>query len=309
MPMVNRGAILLGHLGDVALFSRMSNCFPGSIHLVTSTQFVELAKQVGSFTTVMAPEDPLAFVNAEVYTDLHDASCTITEYRRILNASTVQTRLTSTRAKWLRRQPLTTIEKRDHVNERLICYWIRTLDLPRGTPMRQYTANSTGRESAGRRIVVSIQTTAPHKKLSHRVLERLCARLAEEGAQLQFVVGPGSNLDAAERHVAARHEVVHIGTPLELISLLENTRVMVSVDSGLQHVARSFGKATIVIYGPTDPDIVGTSLDHYSVRSQSPCAPCGSTEGCPKHERPACLDDLQIVERVVNLWINIRASC
>ncbi len=78
----------------------------------------------------------------------------------------------------------------------------------------------------------------------------------------------------------------------ELAALLKTVRAVVSVDSGLSHLAAALGTPCVTIYGATDPARTGTLGKHQvHVTANYPCAPCLSrrcTYRGPAPVQPAC---------------------
>lgn len=78
----------------------------------------------------------------------------------------------------------------------------------------------------------------------------------------------------------------------QLAHLLLSVTAAVSVDTGLGHLAAALNVPTVSIYGPTDPNSVGTkgkNQKHVSVNFS--CAPCWKQKcgyNLPSIEKPAC---------------------
>ena len=62
----------------------------------------------------------------------------------------------------------------------------------------------------------------------------------------------------------------------QLRNVIANATAVVSVDTGLAHIAAALNKPTVVLYGPTDPKKIGTlGQDQIHLQAQFFCAPCG----------------------------------
>ncbi|MGI9301946.1 MAG: glycosyltransferase family 9 protein [Gammaproteobacteria bacterium] len=72
-----------------------------------------------------------------------------------------------------------------------------------------------------------------------------------------------------------------VGSPLsELIGVLRNATCVVSVDTGVAHLAAALGTPTITLFGPTDPGVTGpfqVSDSARAISSQWHCSPCVNT--------------------------------
>jgi heptosyltransferase-1 len=78
----------------------------------------------------------------------------------------------------------------------------------------------------------------------------------------------------------------------QMLAVLANSTAVVSVDTGLSHLAAALAKPTITLYGPTDPQKIGTQGQHQiHLSAQFPCAPC-EQKICqykkPSEVKPAC---------------------
>ncbi|MBY0544186.1 MAG: lipopolysaccharide heptosyltransferase I [Gammaproteobacteria bacterium] len=61
----------------------------------------------------------------------------------------------------------------------------------------------------------------------------------------------------------------------QLASLLHKVTACVAVDTGLGHLAASFGTPTVSLYGPTNPALTGTlGRNQYHLSAKFDCAPC-----------------------------------
>jgi lipopolysaccharide heptosyltransferase I len=91
-------------------------------------------------------------------------------------------------------------------------------------------------------------------------------------------------------------------TPAELAALIRRAEVVVTNDSGSMHVAASFGKPMVSVFGPTNPVHIGPYERPESVvRVDLPCSPCNyrRLSQCPFDH--ACMKQVtpaMVVERV-----------
>jgi ADP-heptose:LPS heptosyltransferase len=95
--------------------------------------------------------------------------------------------------------------------------------------------------------------------------------------------GPGEQ-EAAERLVALGGRGVYLSPALrldELGSFLRQLAVVITIDSGLKHLAVAVGVPTVTLFGPTDPDEWHMGGRHDRVLFAAlPCSPCRLLE-CP----------------------------
>ena len=61
----------------------------------------------------------------------------------------------------------------------------------------------------------------------------------------------------------------------EMLSMLLTAKAVISVDTGLGHVAAALGITNISLYSPTDPSLTGAlGTNQLHVVAHFPCAPC-----------------------------------
>ena len=89
--------------------------------------------------------------------------------------------------------------------------------------------------------------------------------LRARGAQVVLSGGPDEReraLAVARRAGLAESAVLAGRTrPLELASLVAHARLLVSVDTGVAHLATAYGTPSVVLFGPTDPALWGPPAD------------------------------------------------
>src|SRR5690606_5239896 len=81
-----------------------------------------------------------------------------------------------------------------------------------------------------------------------------------------------------------------------LAFLLQQSKAVVAVDTGLAHLAAALNCPTISIYGPTNAKLTGTEgLNQFHMQSQFPCSPCLQDQ-CSYSgvslTKPACFDEM-----------------
>jgi len=89
--------------------------------------------------------------------------------------------------------------------------------------------------------------------------------LAASGASVLLTGGPGERERALQVAAAAAlpPSAVVAGrtSPLELAALVAAARLLVSVDTGVAHLATACGTPSVVLFGPTDPALWGPPAD------------------------------------------------
>lgn len=123
----------------------------------------------------------------------------------------------------------------------------------------------------------------PAKDWHDENFDVLIQRLRRQGRSAVVIWGPGER-QRAERIVARGGETVYLApkTALhELPGLLRNLAVLVTIDSGLKHLAVAVGVPTVTLFGPTNPHEwhMGGERDRYLWANLS-CSPC-RLERCP----------------------------
>jgi ADP-heptose:LPS heptosyltransferase len=111
----------------------------------------------------------------------------------------------------------------------------------------------------------------------------LARRLTESGVHVLVMWGPGEEADAREIATAGGRSV-HVAPAArieELPALLRNLSLLVTIDSGLKHLAVCVRVPTLTVFGSTDPREwhMGTPADRFLWKGLS-CAPCRRTR-CP----------------------------
>jgi len=127
----------------------------------------------------------------------------------------------------------------------------------------------------------------------------LSRRLVRGGATVLLLGGPGEREQA--QRIATESGVAVLDTTgnsiAEALALLARCDLVVGGDTGLVHCARALGRATLLIFGPTDPGRHVFRVDERPVRIPLECSPCHDhgPERCPlEHHR--CMVDLEVDE-------------
>ncbi|MGR3179567.1 MAG: glycosyltransferase family 9 protein [Candidatus Anammoxibacter sp.] len=83
-----------------------------------------------------------------------------------------------------------------------------------------------------------------------------------------------------------------------LAAVLARVDCFLGNDSGISHIAAAVGVSSLLIFGPTDPDVWAPIGDNVQVvRSEHPCSPCQKDKmrNCEKQQ---CLEDVKVKEVV-----------
>lgn len=72
----------------------------------------------------------------------------------------------------------------------------------------------------------------------------------------------------------------------QLISVIEKSNICIINDTGPLHIAHSLGILTVVILGPTAPEVVGIPEKSVIIRAELPCSPCAFFQGWQSCKNP-----------------------
>jgi len=135
---------------------------------------------------------------------------------------------------------------------------------------------------------------------------RELAGLLEKNGK-QIVIPWGSEAEKARAERIAAHVKCAIVLPKlslsELIKCFEPAEALISVDTGLGHLAAALNKPTVAIYGPTDTKLVGISGKHVKHICAQQDALIGNVEKVPEAIKTNKLFDYSSVtsEKVFSL--------
>ncbi len=157
---------------------------------------------------------------------------------------------------------------------------------------------------AGRVVGLNPGNPYPAKQWEERSFVELARRLAAQKREVVLVWGPGER-DRAQRIREAAGEGVYLVPRLELEQVpgvLKNLCALVTIDSGLKHLAVAVGVPTVTLFGPTDPQEwhMGGARDRY-VSAGLSCSPCrllACPFGAPCMTRLAASDVLREISAI-----------
>lgn len=120
--------------------------------------------------------------------------------------------------------------------------------------------------------------------------QELIRQTLDAGYQIVLPWGSSDEERRAKRLQISDRVIVPPRLPLNQIGhLLQNSKAVVSVDTGLSHFATALNIPTISLYGPTNSSLIGALGPGKQLSSSLSCAPC-NRKHCPLQTNPpACM--------------------
>ncbi|HPH03217.1 MAG TPA: glycosyltransferase family 9 protein [Spirochaetota bacterium] len=161
-------------------------------------------------------------------------------------------------------------------------------------------------------------TASSMKELNGEQSSTLIKALISAGYRIALTGGPENTLRAAEIIRAASFPEKKLTSACgwrvrETANLIRRARAVISVNTGIMHLAAAIGTPLVAIHGPTNPVRWGPLGDKKTIRvvsSQAGCLACldlGGEYAChPGREQPACMravvtsDILSALESVIS---------
>lgn len=171
-------------------------------------------------------------------------------------------------------------------------------------PARFDIGGTFDRSANPNRCVLLHGTTWSSKHWPEPMWCALAARLRAASWEVDLPWGNPTEWQRAQRIAASAPgaRVLDAMTVQELLAVIDSSKLVVGVDSGLTHLAGALGVPTIVLYGSTSAALTGCRGDRVTnLQSDFDCAPCLSREcsyqGQPQRWRdeaatPACYAQL-----------------
>lgn len=283
---------------------RLSRANPARISLFTQPQFVDLARELGAFARVL-PFTELS-VGSSTLIDLHTASCQLETYKATVRSSGRAVQATAARLKWLGVAGHS-MPQRKYESESIADYWVRALGLGRGIehlPSGRPVSARCLHGASDCRTLIALQSSTRHKSLGEETARRLISSVASlTRGRTVLVEGPGRpSFDA--RLEPFELDVLRVTSPQGFLRAAESACCMVSVDSGLRHVASLSLLPRIVLYGPTDAAICGSGDGEVPVASAASCHGCGDPHVCVSLDKYSCLSASHTIVRSVEYQWN-----
>jgi len=125
-------------------------------------------------------------------------------------------------------------------------------------------------------------TTWATKHWPETYWQQLAQKVSEAGFKIQLLWGNEKEQERAKRIASVSDKAFVVPEKLSLVqvaSVLSAAQGIVTVDTGLGHLAAAVGVPTISLYGPTDPGLCGTKGEaQIHLSSDFSCAPCYQRE-------------------------------
>lgn len=142
--------------------------------------------------------------------------------------------------------------------------------------------------------VFIVNTTWSSKMWPTVYWQQLLKMMANEQRAVAIPGGYAEELQQVKQ-LAAPFKNVHVleqSSLEQILSVLAHSLCTVSVDTGFSHLSAALDKPTITLYGPTDPNTVGTKGNNQiHLTADFACAPCKKKQ-CdytgPSEVQPAC---------------------
>lgn len=130
--------------------------------------------------------------------------------------------------------------------------------LPSVTQIRESNSSSGAKQE---KTLLFIHGTSRENKCWPESHWMTLGRLAQQaGYGIQIIWGSPEEKERSER-IAASCPAARVTPPLKLTAAakqINQATAIVAVDTGLGHLAAALGKPTVSLYGPTDPELIGT---------------------------------------------------
>ncbi len=179
-----------------------------------------------------------------------------------------------------------TVARRQHAIDRQRALFAGALRYAMPTDAIDYGIHTDRSNVSG--LVLAHGTTWGNKRWPEPFWAELANRALRRGERVTLPWGSAEELNRAQ-HIASLAPGVEIAARLDLrgmIELLASSAAVVSVDSGIGHLAAALGVRTLALYGPTDPALTGCrGASVVNLSAQFGCAPCLKRQ-CDYHGEP-----------------------
>ncbi|MBB3047318.1 heptosyltransferase-1 [Litorivivens lipolytica] len=155
------------------------------------------------------------------------------------------------------------IPREQHAVERTRQLFAAALNYDRPTSRGDYAIDCSKFKLGGEREPYAVflhGTTRHDKHWPETYWLELCKQAVDAGYEIRLPWGSDAERERAQR-LAALTDQVKVLPRLNLQGVaaeLQYANFVVSVDTGLGHLAAALNRPTVALYGPTSPDLVGT---------------------------------------------------
>lgn len=195
------------------------------------------------------------------------------------------------------------VEKKQHAITRIRSLFAQALgyQIPETVPEYGLDRNQFRNTNANTNNLVFLHgTTWPTKHWPENYWKTLAKLAAAEGHNIQLAWGNEQEHERAKQIAAVcpQVEVLPKMNLSDMASVLATAQAVVSVDTGLGHLAAALDVPMISLYGPTDPELTGMlGRSQKQLRANFPCSPCLSRDCIFKNaaayqEQPPCFTTL-----------------
>lgn len=310
--------ILYGNFGDITLLCALSNTinFSQQHHyfLITQSKFKHFADEYGSFTEV------LPFIDGEPYelvekvnslkidriVDLHNSSYNELKYIEWINHTNISTLvIPKKRSIYLvnKKIIIDVTEDRSYIDRHNAEYYLNRLnrsDIVLKQNMLRISANDDDiskeakiRSSYHMPLVgIVANSMYPHKEWNIKNWQAITSYLSSKKLIPVYIC---ADFEVQKINAFSNPYPIFSASRLEeYVAYILSTQFVVSIDTGLKHLAAYLGKNVISLYGHSSPNIWGTlSSNEYVIQSKLFCSPCNNPFKCIA-ETADCVDQISI---------------
>ena len=161
---------------------------------------------------------------------------------------------------------------------------------------KTYFTKSLGNSADLEEYLVFLPNTTWPTKHWPEVYWQELAKLISKNSPMPILIPWGNTVEYARaQRIAASSKHIQVLPKLtltEIAKLLTHANAVVTVDTGLGHLAAALDTPTVALYGPTNPVLTGIhGSRQIHVAAEFSCAPCLQTDCTYKgdtHVQPAC---------------------
>jgi heptosyltransferase-1 len=170
------------------------------------------------------------------------------------------------------------VSRKQHAIDRIRQLMCQALYYPFKDEMPDYGINRIDYLlNTGPYILFFHGTTWENKHWPEKYWIQLAKLAAEKQIRIKLAWGSSAEKERAER-IASRCDNTEVLPDLDLKGLapvIASAQAVVTVDTGLGHLAAAFAVPTLALFGPTDPDKNGILGElQYNLAAKFDCAPC-----------------------------------